>query len=50
MTAVNLARRKMKFGASEGLGLAARYDDEKAGPGILVCEAVTCAQRAMRVR
>ena len=29
----------MKFGASEGLGLAARHDDEKANPGVFMCEA-----------
>jgi methionyl-tRNA synthetase len=32
----NLAPRKMKFGVSEGMVLAASATDEKANPGIYV--------------
>ena len=34
----NLAPRKMKFGISEGMVLAASHGDEKANPGIYVLE------------
>ncbi len=34
----NLAPRKMKFGVSEGMVLAASHGDEKAKPGIYVLE------------
>ena len=34
----NLAPRKMKFGVSEGMVLAASHADEKANPGIFVLE------------
>jgi methionyl-tRNA synthetase len=34
----NLAPRKMKFGVSEGMVLAASHADEKANPGIYVLE------------
>jgi methionyl-tRNA synthetase len=34
----NLAPRKMKFGVSEGMVLAASHADEKASPGIYVLE------------
>ena len=34
----NLAPRKMKFGISEGMVLAASHADEKAQPGIYMLE------------
>ncbi|KWT83839.1 MULTISPECIES: methionine--tRNA ligase [unclassified Variovorax] len=46
----NLAPRKMKFGVSEGMVLAASHADEKAQPGIYVLEPSTGAQPGMRVR
>ncbi len=46
----NLAPRKMKFGVSEGMVLAASHADEKATPGIYVLEPFTGAQVGMRVR
>ena len=46
----NLAPRKMKFGLSEGMGLAASHGDEKAQPGIYVLEPGPGAQPGMRVR
>lgn len=46
----NLAPRKMKFGISEGMVLAASHADEKANPGIFVLEPHTGAQPGMRVR
>ena len=46
----NLAPRKMKFGVSEGMVLAASHGDEKAQPGIYVLEPTPGAQRGMRVR
>ena len=46
----NLAPRKMKFGVSEGMVLAASHADEKAQPGIYVLEPVAGAQPGMRVR
>jgi methionyl-tRNA synthetase len=46
----NLAPRKMKFGISEGMVLAAGHADEKAQPGIYVLEPNTGAQPGMRVR
>ncbi len=45
----NLAPRKMKFGVSEGMVLAASHADEKAQPGIYVLEPVAGAQPGMRV-
>ncbi|HSO44875.1 MAG TPA: methionine--tRNA ligase subunit beta, partial [Rhodoferax sp.] len=45
----NLAPRKMKFGVSEGMVLAASHADEKAQPGIYVLEPVSGAQPGMRV-
>jgi methionyl-tRNA synthetase len=42
----NLAPRKMKFGVSEGMVLAASHGDEKAHPGIL--RAQPLAGRAAR--
>ena len=46
----NLAPRKMKFGISEGMVLAASQGDEKANPGIYVLEPGAGAQPGMRVR
>ncbi len=50
----NLAPRKMKFGVSEGMVLAASHGDEKAHPGIYVLEPCSVnaggAQPGMRVR
>jgi methionyl-tRNA synthetase len=46
----NLAPRKMKFGLSEGMVLAASHADEKAHPGIFVLEPWPGAQPGMRVR
>ncbi|MBB2486480.1 methionine--tRNA ligase [Mitsuaria sp. WAJ17] len=46
----NLAPRKMKFGISEGMVLAASHADEKANPGIFVLEPFPGAQPGMRVR
>ncbi|WP_038210840.1 methionine--tRNA ligase [Xenophilus azovorans] len=46
----NLAPRKMKFGLSEGMVLAASHADEQAQPGIFVLEPWPGAQPGMRVR
>ncbi len=46
----NLAPRKMKFGLSEGMVLAASHADEKAQPGIYVLEPLPGAMPGMRVR
>ena len=46
----NLAPRKMKFGISEGMVLAASHADEKANPGIFVLEPFPGAQPGMRIR
>ncbi|WP_157268128.1 methionine--tRNA ligase [Azohydromonas aeria] len=46
----NLAPRKMKFGVSEGMVLAASHGDEKAQPGIHILEPWPGAQPGMRVR
>ncbi len=46
----NLAPRKMKFGLSEGMVLAASHADEKAQPGVFVLEPYPGAQPGMRVR
>ncbi|MGV3497589.1 MAG: methionine--tRNA ligase subunit beta, partial [Hydrogenophaga sp.] len=46
----NLAPRKMKFGVSEGMVLAASHADEKAEPGIYVLEPTVGAKPGMRVR
>ena len=46
----NLAPRKMKFGVSEGMVLAASHGDEKANPGIYVLEPTEGALPGMRVR
>ena len=45
----NLAPRKMKFGVSEGMVLAASHADEKATPGIYVLNPWPGAQPGMRV-
>ena len=45
----NLAPRKMKFGVSEGMVLAASHADEKAVPGIYVLEPFPGAQPGMRI-
>jgi methionyl-tRNA synthetase len=46
----NLAPRKMKFGMSEGMVLAASAADEKAQPGIYVLEPMPGALPGMRVK
>jgi methionyl-tRNA synthetase len=46
----NLAPRKMKFGVSEGMVLAASHADGKSQPGIYVLEPTAGAQPGMRVR
>ncbi|MFM8766328.1 MAG: methionine--tRNA ligase, partial [Rubrivivax sp.] len=46
----NLAPRKMKFGVSEGMVLAASHANEKAHPGSFVLEPWPGAQPGMRVR
>ena len=46
----NLAPRKMKFGVSEGMVLAASHGDEKAHPGIYVLGPSPGATPGMRVR
>ena len=46
----NLAPRRMKFGVSEGMVLAASHGDEKAQPGIYVLNPWPGAQPGMRVR
>ena len=46
----NLAPRKMKFGVSEGMVLAASHADEKAEPGVYVLEPFPGARPGLRVR
>jgi methionyl-tRNA synthetase len=46
----NLAPRKMKFGVSEGMVLAASHADEKAQPGLWLLEPHSGAQPGMRVK
>jgi methionyl-tRNA synthetase len=46
----NLAPRKMKFGTSEGMVLAASHADGKVHPGLYVLEPWPGAQPGMRVR
>jgi methionyl-tRNA synthetase len=46
----NLAPRKMKFGMSEGMVLAASAADEKANPGLYILEPWPGAVPGMRVR
>ena len=45
----NLAPRKMKFGISEGMVLAASHADEKAEPGIYVLQPWPGAKAGMRI-
>jgi methionyl-tRNA synthetase len=45
----NLAPRKMKFGISEGMVLAASHADDKAQPGIYVLEPLPGATPGMRI-
>lgn len=46
----NLAPRKMKFGVSEGMVLAASAADEKANPGIHILNPWPGAEPGMRIR
>ena len=46
----NLAPRKMKFGLSEGMVLAASHADDKAHPGLYVLEPAPGAVPGLRVR
>ncbi len=46
----NLAPRKMKFGISEGMVLAASHGDDKANPGIYILTPWAGAQPGMRIR
>jgi methionyl-tRNA synthetase len=46
----NLAPRKMKFGVSEGMVLAASHADEKAHPGIFLLDPDHGAAPGMRVK
>jgi methionyl-tRNA synthetase len=46
----NLAPRKMKFGLSEGMVLAASHADGKAQPGLYVLEPGPGATPGMRVK
>jgi methionyl-tRNA synthetase len=46
----NLAPRKMKFGISEGMVLAASHADEKAHPGLFILEPWPGAAPGLRVR
>jgi methionyl-tRNA synthetase len=46
----NLAPRKMKFGVSEGMVLAASHDDEKQHPGIYLLDPHSGALPGMRVK
>jgi methionyl-tRNA synthetase len=46
----NLAPRKMKFGVSEGMVLAASHADEKSKSGIYILEPWPGAQPGLRVR
>ena len=45
----NLAPRKMKFGVSEGMVMAASHSDEKANPGIYILNPWPGAQPGMRI-
>jgi methionyl-tRNA synthetase len=46
----NLAPRKMKFGTSEGMVLAASHADEKKQPGVFLLEPHAGAQPGMKVK
>ena len=50
MLVANLAPRKMKFGLSEGMVLAASHADPTAPPGLYVLEPHPGATPGMRVR
>jgi methionyl-tRNA synthetase len=45
----NLAPRKMKFGVSEGMVLAASHADEKSNPGVYILNPWPGAQPGMRI-
>lgn len=45
----NLAPRKMKFGVSEGMVLAASHADEKSNPGIYILQPFEGANPGMRI-
>ena len=45
----NLAPRKMRFGVSEGMVLAASHANEKQHPGIYILEPFPGAQPGMRI-
>lgn len=45
----NLAPRKMRFGVSEGMVLAASHADEKANPGLYILEPHSGATPGMRI-
>ncbi len=45
----NLAPRKMRFGVSEGMVLAASHDDESVDPGIYILEPWPGAKPGMRI-
>ena len=45
----NLAPRKMKFGVSEGMVMAASHGDGKANPGIYILNPWPGAQPGMRI-
>lgn len=45
----NLAPRKMRFGVSEGMVLAASHADENTNPGIYILEPVSGAEPGMRI-
>jgi methionyl-tRNA synthetase len=46
----NLAPRKMKFGVSEGMVLAASHADEQSHPGLYLLEPGPGAAPGLRVR
>ena len=46
----NLAPRKMKFGLSEGMVLAASHSDEKSHPGLFILEPHAGAAPGLRIR
>jgi methionyl-tRNA synthetase len=46
----NLAPRKMKFGVSEGMVLAAAFEDAARGPGIFLLSPDAGASAGMKVK
>ena len=50
MLVANLAPRKMKFGVSEGMVLAASHADEKANPGVFVSRTPSRRPAEMQIR